>query len=107
MAGGDQTVLELQVVLDNAVVRNVKAAGAITVWMRIGFAWPAVRRPPRVTNSTLHGSVSRIHFADLFFELAYPADGSNDARCAAIHDSDATGVIAAILQALEAINQYA
>src|SRR4029450_2224671 len=46
-----QLSLELQVVLDDAVVDDDEPAGAVAVRMRVFFSGPSVRRPPRVPET--------------------------------------------------------
>jgi hypothetical protein len=51
VALGDQLVLQLQVILHDAVVDHHDAAAAVPVRMRVFFGRPAVRRPARVADT--------------------------------------------------------
>ncbi len=53
---GDESALQCQVVLDDAVVRNDDAAFAIPVRMRVFFGRTAVSRPSRVPDAELPGN---------------------------------------------------
>ena len=97
----DQLFLEGDVVLDNAVVHDDDAAGAITVRMRIFLRGAAMRGPAGMANAI--GAVDRLQ-ADDFFEVAQLAFGAADLQSVAVPGNrDAGGVISAIFQPLEPI----
>src|SRR5262249_44906778 len=52
-------------------------------------------------------TVRRVRGLDLFFKLPDPADRPNETRPALIHDGDAAGIVATILQTFQPIDQYA
>src|SRR5712692_6370853 len=89
MAPGYQAVLEIKVVLDDAVMRNIESPGAITVRMRVDFAGPPMCRPACVADTAFNGSVGRIRFFYSFLELANPADRADDVGLAFVDDRNA------------------
>ena len=58
-----ELALQLEVVLDDAVVDDDDAARAVAMRMRVLFGRPAVRRPARVAEAVL--AVHRIRGEDL------------------------------------------
>ena len=54
-----QLVLQLEVVLDDAVVHDDDAAGAVAVRMRVLLGGAAVRRPARVADAVQHRRPAR------------------------------------------------
>ena len=69
-----QLVLESEVVLDNAVVDDDDAAGAVAVGMGIFFRRAAVRGPAGVADAV--GSAAAGLLADDFFQIAQLAWGA-------------------------------
>ena len=59
-----ELVLQIEIVLDDAVVDDDDAAGAVTVRMRVLLRRPAVRRPSRVADAVR--AVDRIDADRLF-----------------------------------------
>ena len=63
---GDQLALDLEIVLDDAVVDDDDAAGAVAMRMRVFFGRPAVRGPSRVAEAIDAGERLRL---DRVFEI--------------------------------------
>jgi hypothetical protein len=49
-----KAMLQIEVVLNNAVMRDIEPARTIAMRMRIRLAWPTVCCPARVTNAAFH-----------------------------------------------------
>ena len=78
-----QVFLEIEVVLDNAVMDDDDAAGAVTVRMRILFRRAPVRRPACVTHAV--GAVDGM-LTQSIFEVAQLAFGAFDLQLAIFID---------------------
>jgi hypothetical protein len=96
-----ELVLQLAVVLDDAVVDNGRDAVAVEVRMRVRLARAAMCRPPRMADAQRAGRrplhQHAVEIAELALgaaELEVPVDG----------DGDAGGVVAAILQPAQALH---
>ncbi len=97
-----ETAFDLQVVLDDAVVNDDDAAGAVAMGVRVLLGRTAMRRPPGVSES-VH-AVERLQ-TQRFFEVAEFTLGSPDVhRAAFVDDSDPGRVVAAILELLQAVH---
>src|SRR5215471_632485 len=107
MSARNQPLFELKIIFDDAVVCDIEAAGAVAVRMRAGFARSAVRRPAGVSDAAFHRAVGRIRSLDLFFQCSNSAHRPDDVGRTLVHDRDATGIVASILETFEAINQDA
>ena len=82
-----ELVLELQIILDDAVVHHHDVAGAIAMRMRVLFGGTPVRGPARVADAI--GPVHRIH-ADGVFQIAQLARrAANREMIVAVQDCDA------------------
>ena len=90
VALGNQAMLEVQIIFDDAVVRHIKPPAAVTMRMRIRFARPPVSRPSCVADAALDGAVSGIGFPDFFFKRADPADGPDNVGFALVDDRNTT-----------------
>ena len=93
------------VVLDDPVVDHGDPARAIDVGMRVGFRGSAVRGPARVRYARGAGAVAAqaqpggVHPAD-------SADPAQERELVVARDADAPGVVSAILQALDPLDQH-
>ena len=94
-------VLQLEIILDDAVVHDHDFAGAIAMRMRVFFGGAAVRGPARVADAV--DALERA-LANRFFEIAELAGGAADIELAGLgYHGDAGGIVAAILQAAQAV----
>ena len=97
-----QHLLQLEVILHNAVVHHNDGAAAIAVGMRVLFAGAAVRGPARVADAV--GAVNRM-LADDLFEVAQLAFGAAQLQSlGTAGHGDARRIVSAILQAAKAVN---
>ena len=93
--------LQFDVIFHDAVVDDDDLAGAVAVRMRVFFRGAPVRGPARVADAV--GAVDR-RLPDHFFEIAQLARSAADLHFAVRSDhGDAGGVIAAIFQAPQAV----
>src|SRR6185369_4330563 len=102
MAGGREALLELQIILDDAVVHDDELLRAIGVRMGVLFRWAAVRGPAAVAEPDLavHGRRRQ-----QVGQLADLADAAAQLQPAAVQDGDARRVVAPVFEALEALEQ--
>ncbi len=104
VAFGDELVFQLEIIFDDAVVDDYDFTGAVAMRMRVFFGGAAVRGPARVADAV--DAVER-RDADGFFEILQLAGGAADFEFAVcLHDGDAGGIVAAIFEALEAVEDY-
>ncbi len=104
MAALSELLLEREIVLDDAVVDHDDLAGAVAVRMGVLFGGTSVSGPARVADAV--GAVHRLEADDLF-EVAQLALGAADFEPFAVAgDRDARGVVSAILEPLEAIEDH-
>ena len=98
----DELPLQRNIVLDNSVVHHYHAPAAIAVRMGVLFGGASVRCPAGVADAV--SSIERFQ-ADNFFQIPQLAFGAANLKSfpVAAH-SYARRVVAAILQALEPIN---
>src|SRR5262249_49561145 len=90
------------VILDDAVVDDDHAAGAITMRVGVFFRRAAVRGPASVADAV--GAVERLE-ADGLFQIAQLTFGAADLQPFAIAgDGDAGGIVAAIFHPAKAID---
>src|SRR6516165_33305 len=102
MAFFDEFLLERQVVLDDAVVHYHDLAGAVAVRVGVFFAGAAMGGPARMADAI--GAVERLG-ANHFFQVAELALGAADLQAFPVAgDRDPSGVISAILQAAQPVN---
>ena len=106
MAFGDELVLQLEIILDDAVVHDHDFAGAIAMRVRVFFGGAAVRGPARVADAV---DAFERRDADGFFEVVQLAGSAANFQLAVVlHHGDAGGVIAAIFEAVQPVqNQRA
>ena len=97
-----QLTLEVQVVLDDAVVNNHDPAGAVTVRVGVFLGRTTVRGPPRVADAIL--AVDRLLEQDVFEFRQLPRTASN-LHHAMTHDRHTGRVVAAILEAAQPFDQ--
>src|SRR6185436_19454770 len=90
-----ELALQRQVVLDDAVVDDDDAAGAVAMRMRVLFGRPTVRRPSRVAEAV--PAVDGIPGQDVLEPGEFPG-AAPDVDLPVVDDRDARGVIAAILE---------
>ena len=97
-----ELLLELQEVLDDAVVDNDDVAGGVAVRVRVLLGRLAVRGPAGMPDAV--GAVCRLQ-ANGFFQLAELAGGAAEGeRAVPGADGDAGGIVAAVLEASQAVN---
>ena len=98
MSLGGEFALQLKIILDNAVMYNHNAAGAVAVRVRVFFGWPAVRGPARVADA--ERAVERMLAQDLFQipELARRTPELERLVAGAAH-SDSGRVVAPVFEA--------
>ena len=103
VALGGEFALEVEVVFDDAVVDDDDAAGAVAMGMGIFFGGAAVGGPAGVADA--EGAVEGM-LAQNFFEIAQLAGGAADFEqgCVGAADGDAGGVVAAVFEAAQALN---
>src|SRR6266704_4911480 len=95
-----QLFLELEVVLDNAVVDDDDFAGAVAMRMGVLLSRTAMRGPARRTDAV---SAIKRRFGDDLFEIAELARGAADLQLAILpHDGDARGIVATIFELAQA-----
>ena len=97
-----QRRLEIEVVLDDAVVDDDDAARAVAVRMRVLFGGPAVRGPSCVAQAVL--AVDRVGGEDLL-EPRQLARASPHVETAVAHQRDAGRVVAAVFEPPQAVDQ--
>ena len=95
-------LLERAVILDHAVVHDGQLAAGVGVRMRVGLGRLAVRGPAGVADA--ERAVQRM-LAQRAFELLDAPDALDDLQALAVEHGDAAGVIAAILQAAQSLQQ--
>jgi hypothetical protein len=102
----NELALEVEVVFDDAVVDDDDAAGAVAVGVGVFFGGASVGGPAGVADAV--GTVERMFAQDLF-EVDELALGAADLNCGAggAADGDAGGVIAAIFEAAQALDDGA
>ncbi len=102
MALGDEGVLELEIIFDDAVMHDDEGSGAVAVGVGVFFGGAAVGGPAGVADAV--GAVDGVFGEDLG-EVAELAGGSAELeRVAAACYGDAGGVISAVLEAGEAFH---
>jgi hypothetical protein len=99
---GGQLALQIEVVLDDAVVDDDDAARAVAVGVGVLLGRPAVRRPARVADAVL--AVERVGGEDLLEprELARRPPQLHRARA---DDGQPGRVVAAVLQTAQAVDE--
>ena len=97
-----ELALEVQVVLDDAVMDDDDLAGAVLVGMRVLFGGPAVRGPSRVPDAVQAFERLRV---DRLLEIDEFAGASTALDLSVTDDSDARRVVAAILEATKPVDQ--
>jgi hypothetical protein len=94
--------LQVEIVLDDSVVDDHDAAGAVAVRVRVLFGRPAVRGPARVPDPILAFQRMR---GDDFFQPRQLACAPPQLDESITHDGDSGRVVPAVLEAAEAVNQ--
>ena len=85
-------------------MRYVALDRVVAVGVRVHLGHAAVRRPARVRDAD--GAVEATAGLDQFLEHAHAADALGDLDLAvSLRDGEAGGVVAAVLQALQALEQ--
>ena len=97
-----QLVLQIEVVLDDAVVDDDDLAGAIAVGMGVLFGRPAVRRPARVADAVVAGERM---FGDDVFELRQLARAAPELDRTVVDHGHAGRVVAAIFEPAQAVDE--
>ena len=102
MPGGDQFLLELQVVLDDAVVDDDRASGVVAVRVGVFLGGPAVRGPAGVADAVFAGE----RFGgERVFQAAELAGAAPDFDAAVVDDRDAGGIVSAVFEAAQTLDQ--
>ena len=105
VALGDEGLLELEIVFDDAVVDDDEGAGAVAVGVGVLFRGAAVGGPAGVADAV--GAVER-RGLDGGFEVAELAGGAAEVEGVRVFggaaDGDAGGVVAAVFEAAETFN---
>ena len=97
-----QLLLQIEIVLDDAVVDDDDAPGAVAMRMGVLLGGPPVRRPARVADAVL--AVERTRH-DRFLETRELAGAAAQLDRAVAHDRDAGRVVAAILETPQPVDQ--
>jgi hypothetical protein len=100
-AAGLQLRAELRSVLDDAVVNDGEAPGAVGVRMRVAIARFAVRRPARVRDA---GCAFQLR-GQLPFQVTHFALGFVDAELVVACTGDARRVVTAILETMQSLHE--
>ena len=91
-----------EIIFDDAVVHDDDLAGAVAMRVRVFFGGAAVRGPAGVSDAV--SAVERLQ-ADDFFQIAQLAFGAANLQAFAIaRDRDARGVVAAVFQPPQALD---
>ena len=102
VALGGELALELEVVLDDAVVDDYDLAGAVAVRVGVELRRPAVGGPARVGDA--HHALGLLR-PNALLEDRDLADGARQVRLV-VQDGDAARVVAAVLKPLQTLNQH-
>ncbi|CAB4559222.1 unannotated protein [freshwater metagenome] len=106
VALGNQLVLDLKEVLDNAVVNERQATIVSQMWMRIHIGRCTVRRPARMTNAGVaRGKRVRCQVIDQRLKLAGLLGRDHFARLG--EHGNAGRVVSAVFLALESAQEHA
>ena len=103
VAGALQALLQLQVVLDDAVVDDDQPAAAVAVRVGVLLRGPAVGGPPRVADAVL--AVHRLGADDLLQQIEL-AGAAPHLDLAGADEGDAGRVVAAVLQAPQPVDEH-
>ena len=101
VAVGAQPLLDLEVVLDDPVVDDDERALAVGVGVGVLLGRTAMGRPARMADAERTGQRP---FAEDPLEHLEPAGGAPHVERAVAEDGDARGVVAAILEPLEPLD---
>src|SRR4030095_8181237 len=101
---GQEVLLDLEVILDDAVVDDDQRAGAVGVRMRVLLGRRAVSRPARVSEAERARQRALTEHA---LEHLEPAGRAPDVQRAVVEDRDARGVVAAILESPQPLDDDA
>src|ERR1700735_2857851 len=94
-------MLQFNVVLDNAVVDDDNFTGAVQMWRRCLFGRAAVRGPARMADAV--NTIKRSNSYRLFQVSQFAGRAADIQMAVFSNHSDSGGVIAAILKALQAV----
>ena len=98
-----ELALQLEVVLDDAVVDDHDPAGAVAVRVRVLFGRTAVRRPARVADAVL--ALERIASRSTSSRLRQLAGAAPQLDVAVAHDRDAGRVVAAVFEPAQPVDE--
>ena len=101
VAFGEELILQLEIIFDDSVVHDDDFAGAIAVGVSVFFGGAAVRGPARVADAVK--AVERSERMDSSRLRSLPGCAPNFQLSVVAHDGDARGVVAAIFQAPQAV----
>src|SRR6185437_2474936 len=102
VVGFTQLFFQLQVMLDDAVMNYYDAPGAIAMGMVVFFSYPSLSCPACVADSI--GSVEWAKPDNLFEVAKLPLGPAYFQQVAFVDHSDTRGVVAAILELPQALN---
>ena len=97
------SLLQVEIVLDDAVVDDDDLAGAVAVRMGVFLGRPAVRRPARVADAVVAGE--RVG-DDHVLEVRQLAGAAPQVDRAVADDRDAGRVVAAIFELPQPVDQH-
>jgi hypothetical protein len=97
-------ILDLEIVLDDPVVDDDERAVTVGVRMGVLFGRTAVSRPAGVTDAE---RARQRPLTEDTFEILEPAGGAAHVQGAVVEDRDARGVVAAILESLQSLDDDA
>ena len=98
-----ELALEVEVVLDNAVVHHDDAARAVAMWVGVLFSWAAMGGPARVADT--EGPLQRIFAQNLFKVGKLSGRAAEFERGAGrVADRDACRVVSAIFEPPQPFN---
>ncbi len=97
-----ELALQIEIVLDDAVVDDDDLAGAVAVWMCVFFRRASVRRPACVPDAVI--AVERVD-RERIFEARKLAGATPQLDRAVANHGDAGRVVAAVLEAPQAVDE--
>ena len=111
-AGVEELLLELHVVLDDAVDDDVHAVGGVVVRVGVLLGHAAVRGPARVADAGggrwrehRDAAIVTVALLDRAAQLREVADGADGLQAALALDRDAGGVVPAVFELLEPVQK--
>ena len=103
VAAALQLLLQLEVVLDDAVVNDDDLVGAVAMRVGVLLGGAAVRRPARVARDRRGREIGVV--GDHRFEIRQLPGAAANVEAVAVDDGDASRVVAAILEPAQALDE--